>query len=62
MFGSQESGLVSVRAVLEAPIQAAIVFCFNLGKLVRERKLGEIAFGAESEGPALLYKETERDR
>ena len=54
--------MVSVRAVLEAPIQAAIVFCFNLGKLVRERKLGEIAFGAESEGPALLYKETERDR
>ena len=49
-------------AVLEAPIQAAIVFCFNFERLGRERKLGEIAFGAESEGPPLLYKETERDR
>lgn len=47
-------------AVLEAPIQAAIVFCFNLGRLVRERKLGEIAFAAESEEPALLYKERVR--
>lgn len=41
--------------VLEAPIQAAIGFCF-----LRERKLGEILFGVESKGQVLLYKEKDR--